>query len=314
MSSSATTAAKRRRAGNIVTSPLFKSVPTSVNNETAQRRVNRATENIQNDTIQQLNTEVPTATDFKKPMSLQQVITVFDKRLLTLEKAIIENVNSSNVTDKTTVSINSELNAEYIEKIMETFKEEVTNTLTEQSKEFDYRTTILANEITSLKEIVIKLQSYTMDVNRSLLEERSIVFSDHEKIIKIEEDEINEEISDYTENIDEEESIQLVVEEQEEEQKEDEQKEDEQKEEEQKQEEEEEKQEEEEQKQEEDEQKQEEEEQKQEEEEQKQEEEEQKEEEQKQEEEEEEEEEETETQKKKSKRKKKEKKSLSVNV
>ncbi len=213
MSSSATTAAKRRRAGNIVASPLFKSGPTSGSNESIQRRVNRTTENLQNDTIQQLNTEQPTntttATDFKKPMSLQQVITVFDKRLLTLEKAIIENANNTNNTNntetsRTNVSINNELNTEFIEKTMESFREDINVTLNEQSKEFDYRTTVLANEITNLKETVLKLQTYTMDVNKSLLEERAFIYSEHEENIKIEIDDINQELTDYTENISEE--------------------------------------------------------------------------------------------------------------
>ena len=210
MSSSATTAAKRRRAGNIVASPLFKSGPTSGSNESIQRRVNRTTENLQNDTIQQLNTEQSTTeqstTDFKKPMSLQQVITVFDKRLLTLEKAIIENDNNTNntVTTGTNVSINNELNTEYIEKTMESFREDITVTLNEQSKEFDYRTTVLANEITNLKEIVLKLQTYTMDVNKLLLDERAFIYSEHEENIKIEIDDINQELTDFTENISEE--------------------------------------------------------------------------------------------------------------
>ena len=226
MSSSATTAAKRRRAGNIVASPLFKSGPTSGSNESIQRRVNRTTENLQNDTIQQLNTEQSTTeqstTDFKKPMSLQQVITVFDKRLLTLEKAIIENDNNTNntVTTGTNVSINNELNTEYIEKTMESFREDITVTLNEQSKEFDYRTTVLANEITNLKEIVLKLQTYTMDVNKLLLDERAFIYSEHEENIKIEIDDINQELTDFTENISEElnesneEEVQLQEEEQ----------------------------------------------------------------------------------------------------
>ena len=210
MSSSATTAAKRRRAGNIVASPLFKSGPTSGSNESIQRRVNRTTENLQNDTIQQLNTEQSTTeqstTDFKKPMSLQQVITVFDKRLLTLEKAIIENANNTNNTEtsRTNVSINNELNTEFIEKAMESFREDINVTLNEQSKEFDYRTTVLANEITNLKDTVLKLQTYTMDVNKSLLEERAFIYSEHEENIKIEIDDINQELTDYTENISEE--------------------------------------------------------------------------------------------------------------
>ena len=299
MSSSATTAAKKRRSGNIVASPLFKSGTSSGNNEPVQRRVNRTTENLQNETIQQLNTEQPVP-DFKKPMPLQQVITLFDKRLLTLEKAIIENAN----TNGTCASINNELNVEHTEKLMDSFREDINVTLTEQSNEFDYRTNILANEITSLKEIyeksastnnevnsedteytiksfkevlnvtlteqskefddrtsilennnklnseatesmiksfkddlkvtlteqsnecdhrimgltneitvlkdiILKLQSYTMEVNKTLLEERVFIYSEHENNIKIEADDVKQELSDYTENIEEDLEVQL---------------------------------------------------------------------------------------------------------
>lgn len=38
--------------------------------------------------------------------------------------------------------------------------------------EIEHRFTMLATEINDLKDIVMKLQSYTMDVNKTLLEER----------------------------------------------------------------------------------------------------------------------------------------------
>ncbi len=213
MSTSSIAAAKRRRAGNIVASPLFKS--NANNNDSVQRRVNRSTETLQNETIQQLNTTNPSSTtvqpettDFKKPMSLQQVITVFDKRLLVLEKAVIENkapIESQNI------SVNNELNIVQNQKMVEmvemveTLREDLKITLTEQSKEFDYRTTILANEITELKDIVIKLQSYTLEINKTLVEERQHFFSETEPSIQIQSDELlndeDLEIIDNDENI-----------------------------------------------------------------------------------------------------------------
>jgi hypothetical protein len=44
--------------------------------------------------------------------------------------------------------------------------------------DFNNRFEILAEEINNLKDIVLKLQSYTMDVNKTLLDERINVFSD----------------------------------------------------------------------------------------------------------------------------------------
>ena len=44
--------------------------------------------------------------------------------------------------------------------------------------EFNNRFEILAQEIDSLKDIVLKLQSYTMDVNKMLIDERVHVFSE----------------------------------------------------------------------------------------------------------------------------------------
>jgi hypothetical protein len=44
--------------------------------------------------------------------------------------------------------------------------------------EFNNRFTIFADEISEMKDIVLKLQSYTMEVNKTLMDERIQVFSD----------------------------------------------------------------------------------------------------------------------------------------
>jgi hypothetical protein len=44
--------------------------------------------------------------------------------------------------------------------------------------EIQTRFDILAREISDLKDVVLKLQSFTMDVNKSLLEERINILSD----------------------------------------------------------------------------------------------------------------------------------------
>ena len=45
-------------------------------------------------------------------------------------------------------------------------------------EEMDTRFDILAREIADLKDVVLKLQAYTMDVNKTLLEERIHILSD----------------------------------------------------------------------------------------------------------------------------------------
>ena len=48
----------------------------------------------------------------------------------------------------------------------------------EMTSEFNHRFEMLADEIGTLKDIVLKLQSYTMEVNKTLMEERIHVLSD----------------------------------------------------------------------------------------------------------------------------------------
>lgn len=210
MSTSSISAAKRRRAGNVVASPLFKSNNVPNNIEPGQRRVNRTTENLQNESVRQLHNQLstqsppqvtqPESVDYKKPMSLQQVITVFDKRLLVLEKAIID--NKIEVSATPTNSVNSELTAELNTNMIETLREDLKLTLTEQSSEFDYRTQMMAEEINNLKEIVMKLQSYTLDVNRMLIEERIQISSNTMNNIQIQSDEtLKEEDLDIIDNV-----------------------------------------------------------------------------------------------------------------
>jgi hypothetical protein len=49
--------------------------------------------------------------------------------------------------------------------------------------EYDTRFNILATEINQLKDIVLKLQAYTMDVNKTLLEERVHFLSEEKENI-----------------------------------------------------------------------------------------------------------------------------------
>ena len=176
MSVSATTAAKRRRAGNIVSSQLFK--PTSAPIENSIQRRTASQQNIQQP-IQSSAQSTPTMqrqqpinveqTNPQKPMSLQQVISVFDKRLLHIESIIAkeQQIISGNAVPVEQPSINNEQVQEMIQHY-----------LNPHISEFDHRYQMLATEIANLKQIVLKLQAYTLDVNKSLIEERIQILSD----------------------------------------------------------------------------------------------------------------------------------------
>jgi hypothetical protein len=93
-------------------------------------------------------------------LTLPQVIAVVDKRLLALEinvKQLLE------TPDEQTAPMSSE----------------IPSNITEVLDEFNSRFETMAVEIENLKNIVLSLQSYTMDVNKMLLEERVRILSDN---------------------------------------------------------------------------------------------------------------------------------------
>lgn len=175
--SSATTAAKRRRAGNIVSTPLFKPTSAAMENS-VQRRANMSQNSIprqqpiQQQPIQQTSQSPETINgqvNTQRPMSLQQVISVFDKRLLHIEGHILKNGGLNNEPSQVDNSV--------VTKDMESLKESIRENLDGQFSEFDHRYQLLANEIANLKQIVLKLQSYSLEINKSLMDERSEILS-----------------------------------------------------------------------------------------------------------------------------------------
>lgn len=98
-------------------------------------------------------------------LTLQQVISIIDKRLVKVESFIQDSRNvalpSQNVTSDATPypTVNGEAFSAMIE-------------------EFNHRFQLLATEIDTLKDIVLKLQSFTMEINKTLVDERIHIFSD----------------------------------------------------------------------------------------------------------------------------------------
>jgi len=146
MSNSATSAAKRRRAAPFLSSPAL------------QPNLSQDNSKVINNAAPQLN-QLPE----QKMLTLQQVIALVDSRLTNLEKNVIE-MKSQPQTASTDAT------HAYMDK--NSFKPEVEAILFEYLSEFDERYEILANEITELKNIVLGLQSYTLNVNKVLMEER----------------------------------------------------------------------------------------------------------------------------------------------
>jgi hypothetical protein len=113
----------------------------------------------------QTNNNLPQAP--KGGLTLPQVISLVDKRLVTLETFMKE--NQSNGTKTSSVSTESSASTSA------SASEDAVNQLAD---EFDSKFSILAQELAELKDVVLKLQSYTMEVNKTLYEERVNVLSD----------------------------------------------------------------------------------------------------------------------------------------
>ncbi len=131
-------------------------------------------------------------------LTLPQVISLVDRRLINLETFMNETRN--NVVNKT-VSFNTPLQngptAETSNNMDELGKyEELTEDLSNIVQEVNSRFELLAGEILEMKNIVLKLQSFTMDVNKTLLEERNFNMSSKDTNEETQPDIIDEEQSD----------------------------------------------------------------------------------------------------------------------
>jgi hypothetical protein len=123
----------------------------NANASAKKRRAPQSLENAPVPTPAPGSNRQPTANN---ALTLPQVIALFDTRLVKLEKAVNEPKN---------IVSNKESGVELNNDIL---------------NEFNSRFELLAEEISNIKDIVLKLQSYTMEVNKTLLEERINVFSD----------------------------------------------------------------------------------------------------------------------------------------
>ena len=101
-------------------------------------------------------------------LTLPQVIALVDNRLIKLEKFMKDTLES----DPTQAPL---------ERSVSFAQDAVTGeetSVAEVLQEYENRFMLLAEEIAQLKDTLMKLQTYTMDVNKMLLEERVNVLSD----------------------------------------------------------------------------------------------------------------------------------------
>jgi len=97
-------------------------------------------------------------------LTLQQVISVIDKRLINVETFVKEyNENSDKKVSFREDNVTNDENNDDINDII---------------SEYNSRFTLLAEEISNIKDILLKLQTYTMTINKTLMEERIHSLSD----------------------------------------------------------------------------------------------------------------------------------------
>jgi hypothetical protein len=133
-----------------------------------KRRVNvPATQNA-NQNIGQQASKIPGQPNVVQPtpqtgFTLPQAIALIDSRLATLEKFMREGERPQQSSNQMPIDPNQYVSVSDFSGIID---------------EFNNRFTMFADEITEMKDILLKLQSYTMEVNKTLMEERIQVFSD----------------------------------------------------------------------------------------------------------------------------------------
>lgn len=108
-------------------------------------------------------------------LTLPQVIAVVDKRLLNLETFMRETKEFNEKQQSSMQSPSSASSSTSPGEDIPYVSEVELNTVID---EFNNRFEILATEINELKDVLLKLQGYTMDVNKMLLNERIQIFSD----------------------------------------------------------------------------------------------------------------------------------------
>jgi hypothetical protein len=105
-------------------------------------------------------------------LTLPQVINVIDSRIITLEKFMKDTKEEKQKNPDVKQQNQPQQNNQPV----------IDSAIID---EYNTRFELLAEEINNIKDIVLKLQAFTMDVNKTLLEERVNVFSELGSNLKI---------------------------------------------------------------------------------------------------------------------------------
>ena len=119
-------------------------------------------------------------------LTLQQVISVIDKRLVNVELGLKEIKDNNRqgqqpfVQGATQAQQSLGQAQQSLGQAQQSLGEAQIddNAFSSMVEEFNNRFELVAMEINNLKDVVLKLQSYTMEVNKTLLEERINILSD----------------------------------------------------------------------------------------------------------------------------------------
>lgn len=194
MSNSATTAAKRRRAGAIISPMMQNATPPSAgpiararNDPALQKDIAITNSNMNKQQQQQFAPSVPASAPVKQ-LTLTQVINHIDTRLLSLETKVTsvaetiakypdpDLIVENNAEDMVGPSISPEVLENFVKlDEVDTIVQEI---FTPHVQEFDHRYQVLASEIAELKQMLMKLQTYTLEINKTLFEERIQILSE----------------------------------------------------------------------------------------------------------------------------------------
>jgi hypothetical protein len=123
--------------------------------------------NVQPNQTQQQQQMNGSSTNVNTPgLTLPQVIALIDRRLNSLETFVKESKEN-----QSQVKFENNIQTPSVNSMPE-------NAFDQLVEEFSHRFEVLAEELSILKDTILKLQTYTMDVNKALLEERIQIFSD----------------------------------------------------------------------------------------------------------------------------------------
>lgn len=145
-----------------------------------KRRAPVQTEPVKSNPQQNTSTNASYNATTQPGLTLPQVIHLIDKRLTSLEKFALEQkeYNQQSSEQYHYQQDAGEANGDYDEDDQAV---PLPTNIKEVVEEFDKRYDMLAEEIVNLKNIVLTLQSYTMEVNKTLMEERGRIYDEIEK-------------------------------------------------------------------------------------------------------------------------------------